>query len=68
MSFRRKHEREEEPAVIAYDYEEGDTDKARLFIIDGRDVWIPKSVIDEEDEEENTVSVKEWWALKEGLI
>lgn len=42
-----------------------ETDKAKLFNIHGESVWIPKSVI--EDESEEIVAVKKWWAEKNGM-
>lgn len=56
-------------ADIEYDdwFEESDTDKAHLFLIDGKEVWIPKSLA-EVDKDSKTITVPEWWALKEGLI
>jgi hypothetical protein len=44
-----------------------ETDGAILFSIDGDEVWIPRSLL-ELDESTHTVTVPEWFALKEGLI
>jgi hypothetical protein len=46
-----------------------ETDKAWLFVIEGADVWIPKSIgeFDPEDDE-GVVTVPEWWAIEEELI
>lgn len=41
------------------------TDKAVLYKIHGETVWIPKSVIDDYNDE--VVAVKKWWASKNGL-
>ena len=41
------------------------TDKAKLFVIHGEGFWIPKSVIDDENEE--IVAIKRWWADKNGI-
>ena len=43
-----------------------ETDDAKLFEIDDEKVWIPKSLISDEDDE--SVDVPEWFAEKEGLI
>lgn len=50
------------------------TTKAVLTSIDGREVWIPQSLIFEEDLAEMSeevimeVNVQEWFCKKEGLI
>ena len=44
---------------------EHESPKAKLFIIHGEKVWIPKSVIDDDNEE--LVGVKKWWAEKNNL-
>lgn len=44
---------------------EHQSNKATLFKIHGEKVWIPKSVIDDEGDE--IVAVKKWWAQKEGI-
>jgi hypothetical protein len=41
--------------------------------IDGREHWIPQSVIDEDSEvyrvgDTGKLVVAEWWAIKEGLV
>lgn len=50
-----------------------ETDKALLVEIEGEEIWIPKSVIDDDSEvyaegHEGRLAVHEWWAEKEGLI
>jgi hypothetical protein len=50
-----------------------ETDLAFLFVIDGDEVWVPKSVIDEPDDievrdEEIEIEIHEWWASREGLV
>lgn len=50
-----------------------ETDLALLVELDGEEVWIPKSVIDDDSEvyrvgDEGTLVVHEWWAEKEGLV
>jgi len=42
-----------------------ESEKAALFNIHGEEIWVPKSVIDDENEE--IVAVKKWWADKNGL-
>lgn len=44
---------------------EHQTAKAMLIKIHGEKKWIPKSVI--EDEGDEIIAVKKWWADKEGL-
>jgi len=39
--------------------------KAVLYNIHGEEVWIPRSVI--EDENEELVAVQKWWANKNGI-
>ena len=41
--------------------------KSILFTIGGKDVWLPRSLI-EVDEDAETVTLPEWKALDEGLI
>lgn len=53
---------------ISYDEIVTETDMAILFKDDKEQFWIPKSVIDEHDEDDKVVSVYEWFAEKEGLI
>ncbi len=46
-----------------------ETAKAILFAIDDERVWIPKSVIDEEQSDfDSSIFVAEWFAEKAGLI
>jgi hypothetical protein len=52
---------------IEYDELKHETDMAYLVIIDGDEVWIPKSVC-ELDEDNQIIEVQEWFAEKEGLI
>ena len=54
--------------VIDFDSWERETDAAELYVIGGKEKWIPKSVLGEVDFEENTIEVREWFAKKEGLI
>lgn len=49
-----------------------ETDMALLLVIDGDELWVPKSVIADADtygegDEDVTVSVQMWFAEKEGL-
>ena len=51
-----------------------ETAMALLVCIDGREVWVPKSVVhddsevfDADDNATGTLVVKEWWATKERL-
>ena len=52
---------------------ETETDLALLCIIDGRQRWIPKSVLHEDSEiscagDSGTIVLMRWFAEKEGLI
>lgn len=42
-----------------------ETERAKLFVIDGDEVWVPKSVIIDENDE--LVGVQPWWAEKNDL-
>jgi hypothetical protein len=50
-----------------------ETDKALLVVVEEMEVWVPKSIIDDESECYSMKSgpgvliVPEWWATKEGL-
>lgn len=49
------------------------TVKAIRVIIDGKGHWIPNSVVHDDSEvyrkgDEGTLVVKEWFAIKEGLV
>lgn len=62
------------PTVTLSDVEAlKETDAALLCLIDGREVWIPKSQIDDDSEvweegQSGDLVVTEWFATKEGLI
>ena len=50
-----------------------DTEAALLCVIDGKDQWVPRSVIHEDSEvqdvgDDGTLILKAWWAKKEGLV
>ena len=57
------------PQLVDLDYEKikHRTEKAILFIIDGEDRWIPKSIA-EVDEDGKVVTVPYDFAYEEGLI
>lgn len=65
--------RDKEPVEIVVDFVKKETAKAVLCEINGDEIWIPKSVIDEgeddltEGEEDVTISIAAWFARKEGL-
>jgi hypothetical protein len=42
-----------------------ETDKAKCFLIENEEIWIPKSLI--KDENEELVAVPQWFAKKNGL-
>lgn len=53
----------------------GGSDKALNITINGKDYWVPKSVIhddsevfDELDNDNGTLIVESWWAKKAGLL
>ena len=52
---------------VEYDEHLHDTDDARLFLIDGEKVWIPKSVI-EDDDDMGTLELASWFCEKEDLV
>lgn len=56
-----------ETVLIPFDTIFYETDLATRFDIDGRQIWIPKSVI-EDVYDDNTVEVARWFAEKEELI
>jgi hypothetical protein len=48
-----------------------DTEKALLVVIDGKNIWVPKSVVHDDSEvykvgDEGELLVKRWWAEKNG--
>ena len=55
---------------IPYDEVRHDTDFAVLFIMDGEEQWIPKSLIENISDEDGPgeVTIPEWFARQEGLI
>jgi len=55
---------------IDYDECKHVTDQAALLIIDGDEVWLPLSVVEDAPEvgDSGLIDVAEWFALKEGLI
>lgn len=68
---------------LAYDEVVTRTDEAMLFSMDGEDIWIPKSVIEDERledawetsaygddaaEGQGTLHVAIWFAEREGLV
>ena len=53
---------------IAYDRIKAKTDKAKLFVIDGEEYWIPISQIEDVDEENHLVYLTQWIAEQKELI
>lgn len=50
-----------------------DTDYALCCLIDGNDVWVPRTVISEDSEvsevnDEGILLIAEWWARDKGLV
>lgn len=58
-------ERDEETTIVDVDKFEHETDRALLFIVDGENLWVPKSVA--RDYDDDYVEVALWWAEKKGL-
>jgi len=45
------------------------TTKAWLVVIDGDDVWVPKSIsIYEPEDDPTSIQIQQWFCEKEGLI
>lgn len=61
---------DKEPVEVYYDEEvlDSETDMAKLFIIEGSKVWIPKSQITEEDQDAGIVWIPEWLAIEKELV
>ncbi len=57
-----------ETTEIDFDSIKHETPNATLFEADGKEFWIPKSVIGTVDESAGTVEVPVWFAEKEGLV
>ena len=57
-----------ETVLIDYDEIKHDSGRATLFDIDGDDVWIPNSQIEDIYESEHQAEVTRWFAEKENLI
>ena len=59
------------PQLVEIDYEqhkeEADTDKAYLFVINGEDEWVPKSLC-EIDSDSRQITVPRWFAKNNGFI
>ncbi len=51
---------------VHYKKQVAETDKAILFLIEDDEVWIPKSVI-EDDDCMGTIEVATWFCDREGL-
>jgi hypothetical protein len=58
---------EDDGVKVEHDGLVHETDAAQLYEIDGDKVWIPKSVILDENDGGDFILVKSWWAEKEGL-
>lgn len=58
--------------TICIDEIETTTDAAVLAVIDGDELWIPRSVIEDgnsvEEGDDDSLEVAKWFAEKEGLI
>lgn len=68
----RRRKKDEAMTEIEYQSIAHETDKAILFTIptygnETKDVWVPRSLLGEHDEDEQTIEVPEWLAAREGL-
>lgn len=54
-----------ETVEIDYDKIDFETDNALLYVIEGNNVWIPKSVLSDDDG--SSITLPLWFADKEGL-
>lgn len=52
---------DDEFSILHYDEFVTTTTRGMLFRVDGKDYWIPKSMVGEIDEKANTVEVKQWY-------
>lgn len=63
-------EQKEGEGLVTVDFDEVITDydhyNAILFRMDDREVWVPKSLIN--NREDNSFDVPEWFAIKEELV
>ena len=60
------HKGDTEFEIIEHAGKVRETDKATLFAFEEGEQWVPKSLIEDEDEE--TVSIPYWLAKKMGLL
>jgi len=55
--------------LIEYDEEIVVEDRdAKLFVIQGEEMWVPESLIDHQDEDDQTIEIPRWKAKDLGLI
>lgn len=59
--------RNDDPVEISYTEIVTESDGAILFADGGDRFWIPKSLIQDHDEDDKIVTIPEWFAEKEGL-
>lgn len=47
-----------------------ESDLAVLFDIEGEEVWVPKSLMEDwpDEDDEGEIEIPEWFAIKEGLV
>jgi len=63
-----KDENGEGLVEISFDEIKAETDKAKLFIIEEEEYWIPVSQIEDIDDENNIVYLTQWIAEQKELI
>ena len=53
--------------TVTYDKIERKTEYARLFVFDGREIYIPDSQVFKHCEETRQIVIHEWRAIEEGI-
>lgn len=66
-SFSDESDESDEMVTVDYDELLHETDLARLFDINGEEVWLPKSIC-KLDKDDSTIEMPEWLANKESLL
>lgn len=58
---------DKEYADVDFDTIEAETARAILFAIEDKKYWVPRSLIESINKDENVVIIEEWFATKGGL-
>ena len=53
---------------VSYEKLVRETEKAYLFLIGKRDIWLPKSEVEDLDELEKTFNIPRWLAERNNLV